>query len=140
MSFLDGVSYGTDQISASPHLPLEYHMSEWDGHKILATRNEYPRIQATDYKMQMPKISDKPLVKKLKDPDIQEIIVAAVEGKKEYFQNLGKSLDENNMLVLMLFIVVVMLVIQIKTFTTLDILMKLQLAGPSKNIDKSDQD
>lgn len=46
MSYLDGIAFGTDQVSGSDHIPLEFNLAEWhDKRQILSSRGEYPPVR-----------------------------------------------------------------------------------------------
>lgn len=119
MSHFDGINFGNDQISANPNIPLMYDMSEWEGRPMLAATNEYPRLQAVNYKYDMPQISDKKLVRKLVDPT----------EKKETFMSSNNSfqkIDFNDILQIILIIILAIIIsFQIKVQSQMNMLVTL---------------
>lgn len=49
MAHLDGVMFGSDQISGSPNIPLIYSASEWNDKPILSARDEYYQKKPQEY-------------------------------------------------------------------------------------------
>lgn len=64
MSHLDGINYGTDQVSGFDEPDLEYHLQDWHGKTILATHAEHPPKKG--FKSTIPDsepIADVPLIR-----------------------------------------------------------------------------
>jgi hypothetical protein len=67
MAHLDGVMFGSDQISSNPNIPLIYSASEWDGKPILSARDEYYQKKPSDYS-EYTEPKPKPMVRPDRNP------------------------------------------------------------------------
>lgn len=139
MSYLDGVNFGTDQISPYEQIPFytDLAVSSDDGpaRTVLAARDVYPRVQSTETTT-LPALSERGVVRVLTDPTIAHTPVLIDNRlKKERFHaghevgHAGRTghakfnIDDNIHMIL-LFLLVMIIIIQVRMLTTMDVLLR----------------
>ena len=128
MSYLDGVSFGNDEISSDPNLPYMYDPSDWDGRTILLTNNEFPQERAVENLAQIPKITDQSLLKPVVRIGPSRSITQALHGiedTKELMTDVRKKFGQitiacnENLLTILVMLFVLIVAMQIKMYMTI---------------------
>jgi hypothetical protein len=149
MSHLDGIHFGYDQISSQDHIPLMYDMQEWEGRSdmpILTALNEEPIVEKHNFPDYVLKIGDKPLIKNAKNPKVDpRPELGPLQSKKEQFYGAMNTLgglgglgpiggiggtvlgniQSGDILIVLLFMLVLIIAIQVRTITMLDTMLKI---------------
>lgn len=114
MSYLDGINFGYDQISAAPNIPLMFSATEMHGKNMLTARDEWIRPIPLKHD-KYPVTSEKKLQKKAKDPTI---VKETFVSKKEPMLNL----QDNHFDVIVLLLIIFLVAMHIKMYISVKLL------------------
>lgn len=138
MSHFYGSTYGYDEIDPFSEIPFTVDLaSDTSGRVQLAARNEYPRAQAVDLPAPLPSLTERGIVRQLRDPGLPPSTVndTTVEserfrGKRERFRGDFDLFEPGNLQVVLFFLLIMIIVVQIKIYTTMDTMIKLHMLRP----------
>lgn len=118
MSYLDGITFGYDQISSGPDIPLMFTATSMHGKDMLMAKDEWVTPRPQKYE-KYPPITEKPLQKIAKDPSVEkETFTSSKPSAQEKFT--GLSDDQFNMVLIV--IVVFLIAMQIKMHISITIM------------------
>ncbi len=127
----NGSGYGYDTIDPYDYHPLEFDLGQFndDSRPILVSNNEIPKRDAA-FPTQIDKISEHNLVRNIDSVPVREAFSDRPAHRHPPFRGVQNRIDSifgKDTNLILLFIVIVIGILQIKTMMTLDFMMQLHM-------------
>lgn len=119
MDYNDGSSFGYDQIAPFDQIPIQFELGTLDSdppRTVLVAPQEYPRPSVVRPLAQTDPVTEKRLVKKIVEP----------WKVQEGFSGIVKQFSQTDLNLFLLFLLIIVVVLQVKNTMQLDMLMRLQ--------------